>query len=303
MIAYTELLAAHHRQEMSKKDVLERIHDEKFTCMDARTTTAINRLSQFYRAELQMNKYNVGKLIPQSHIFQQLVDDMFLNQKLTPVLPITVLCREPNGELGELLLHEVAPKTLNTTVDGEWDRAVAKFIWEIIAKQSYEMFFLSHSPQLRIPPSVKSVLTMTPAQIEAKQRATRFLLHSAFVNRPENMAALHKKIGMSPWKYLTCNLQTFGFQQGTIGFVRVKIDPTKQPTVTRGILAMCDIKMLSLARAALFFDPYHEFLLILESSKSTKKNPLVSVFVVAKALLSINENGDVYQNVVPKLQD
>lgn len=293
------LLLECHGNKISKSDVLSLLHDGHFQCHDPRTFTAVTRLCKFYYAELELKKYNTKLLVPESNLFENIVNQMFVDQKLGPVLPITVLCREPNGELGELLLHEVAPKVLNTTVDGDWDRRVAQFVWDVIAKQSYEFFFLSHSPQLRVPPSVKSVLSMTPAQIEAKQRATRFLLNSAFANKPERMAALHKQIGMSPWKYMTCNLQAFGFQQGTIGYIRVILEGSKPPSITRGIVAMCDIKHEAMARAALFFDPFHEFLLVLRSKVEDEKKPKISVFVVAKALLSINQEGDVFQNVVP----
>lgn len=296
------LLLAYHNKTRSKAEVLELMHSQHFLCSDVRTMTAVNRLTQFYRAEQQMRKFDSNR---DAAIFEGLMDDLFAAQKMAMVLPITVLCREPDGEMGELFLHEVEPKSLKK--DSEWDEAVAAFVWQVIAKQSYELFFLSHSPQSRLPPAPKNVLSMTPAQIEAKQRAARFLLNSAFANKPDRMAVLHKQIGTSPWKYITTQLQTFGFSQGTVGYIRVYLDlsaPGKpaKPAITRGIVAMCDIKHPAMARAALFFDPYHEFLLVLETNKTVRRKPLLTVFVVAKALLSISEDGDVYQNRTPVKQ-
>lgn len=294
-----DVLQSYRSQGITREQLLQALSNREFWCADAQLMTAVCRLSMFYRTEMQVKGVvQKGQALVFETLFKELVAGEF-----EPVCLMSLLCREPEGETAELFDNEVAPKSMTKDPDNDWNRAICTFVWQVVTQQAYGLFYLSHAPESRVPPAKARIMSMTPAQILAKERAARFLLTSAFaVERGgERFKALHQALGFSPWKYLTAQTQTFNLNSGTIGYVKATL--TYGPKgmsiekLERFVVSMCDITLVALARAALFVDPYNEFILVLQGAHTT------SVFVVANTLVSINEAGAVFYNAVPAMPE
>jgi hypothetical protein len=208
-------------------------------------------------------------------------------------------------------MYEVAPKSIDlANPEALWNKAVVQFMWNMTAKQSYGLFLLSHAPITRAPPYKERIASMTPAQIEAKQRAVRLFLTSAFVNKPERLARLSKQLGVSPWKNIMERTQMFGLKQGTVGYVHgvltVSANGFEIASMERKIIAMTDIVWPAMARAALYLNADTECMLVLQKAEAQKaeaqkadEEPVVAVFIVCKTLFTISDNGDVFYNLCP----
>lgn len=262
----------------------------------ATAAKAVQHLHQFCNIEKQYYLKN-------KPVFRVLMDELLLQGTIEPVVPVTVLCREPEGELGELHLYEVSPKSLKMEEpDHEWNHAVSWFMWTMTAKQAFGLFLLSHAPESRVPPISARISSMTPAQIDAKHRAVRFLLTSVFANDSERLAKLHNHLGFSPWRNMVLRTQMFGVQFQSIGYVTAQIqlggDVPELTLITRTVKAIMEITSVSLARAALFLDYNQEVILVIEG---LKRDVIVysSVFIVSKTLFTIDLNGDVFYNAPP----
>lgn len=260
-------------------------------------TRALQHLHQFCKQEEQYYSKN-------KPVFRVLMKELQRDGTIEPAVPVTVLCREPEGELGELYMYEVSPKSLKIDEpEHEWNATIAWFMWTFTAKQAYGLFLLSHAPESRLPPSSIRISSMTAAQIDAKHRAVRFLLTSVFANNTERLSKLHTTLGFSPWRNMVTRTQMFGLQFQTIGFVIAQIELGEEPALTsisRTTKAISEITSVSLARAALFLNPNDEAILVVEGIKDSVV-VYSSVFVVLKTLFTIERNGDVFYNAPPSV--
>jgi hypothetical protein len=216
------------------------------------------------------------------------------------VQPVTVLCREPEGELGEIFMYEAQPRAIKLDQpEHVWNRAVCWFMWNVLCHQAHTFFLLSHTPEMRLQPYPKRIANISPAQLEAKNRAVNFLLKSAFVNNQTELIKLHKELGCSPWKHILIHTQTFAPEYQTVGYVRVTVNldgPVPYcEYVTRTIIGYAEIILPAMARAMLYLQPDHEFMLLVDGIKA-QKVVYSSVFIVSGTLLCIDDNGDTIYN-------
>lgn len=272
--------------------VLDKLRSGEFECVNPKQKTAAIRLAQY------------SKL---SKIFEGLTNELFQTGDMTVVQPVTVLCREPEGELGEIYMYEVQPRAMTMqTPDHPWNRVMCWFMWHVLHQQAHNFFLLSHTPETRLQPYQKRIANVTPAQLEAKQRAVNFLLKTAFVNKHTELMQLHKDLGCSPWKHILLHTQTFSPDHQTVGYVRVtiKLDgpEPEMEFVTRTIVSYADITQPALARAMLYLQPEHEFLLLVDGLKA-EKVVYSSVFIVSGTLLCIDDNGDTIYNKLVALMN
>jgi hypothetical protein len=307
-----DVLQSYRDQKISREDLLQALINREFWCSDDLLMAAVCRLSMFYRSEMQVKGAQANSYQPLvfETMFKELVADDF-----EPVSVLTLLCREPEGETAELYDSELSPKSMINDKDTNWNRTVCTFVWKLVTEQAYGLFYLSHAPESRVPPATARIMSMTPAQILAKERAARFLLTSAFTSggrggtQADRFKALQQALGFSPWKYMIAQTQTFNLNSGTTGYVKATLEyGPKGMTIEkleRFVVSMCDITLVALARAALFVDPLKEFILMLQESTSSGKKsaPLISVFVVSNTLVSINEVGSVFYNAIPAARD
>jgi len=279
---------------LGKEAVFDALRAGNFTTLDPRQKTAITRLAIICSAFKTLK------------VFDKLYQDFVKTGDLLSVQPVTVLCREPEGELGEIHMYEVQPRTL--TVDDPkqcWNRAVCWFMWHVLKNQAHQFYISSHSPESRMPPSHKHMANISPAQLAAKHRAVNFLLKSVFTNNNAAVIKLHTDLGCSPWKHMLLRTQTFCLEHKTVGYVRIVLDcDAVVPVIkhfTRSIMSYTEITLPALARAALYLNQDTEFIVLLEGFKD-KMIKYSSVFVVSSTLLCIENDGDAVYNKLMGIQ-
>jgi hypothetical protein len=285
MTTLPDLLLRCQQKKITRTAVLDLMRMGDFECLNLKQKTALVRLAQ------------LSKL---SKVFEGLVDDLFQTGDIRTVQTVTVLCREPEGELGEIFMYEVQPRAMQLDQPAHpWNRALCWVMWQILTTQAHAFFLLSHTPESRLMPLPKRIANVTPAQLEAKQRAVNFLLKNAYVNRQSELLKLHRELDCSPWKHIIIHTQTFSPEHQTVGYVRMTINLDQaEPQceyVTRTIMAYSDITLPAMARAALYLQPEQEFLLLVDGIKA-KKVVYSSVFVVSSTLLCIDDNGEAIYN-------